>query len=182
MLNICGSYCERWDIGLNAKKTKNMHFGKKYDSNFRLELNGTVIDWVSEWKYLGVVLKTGPVFNCSVKDRVKSFYRALNGILRVEGKSDDLVLLRLLEAHCLPIITYGIEIMHITQRDERRSLRVAYNSIFRRIFQYRMFESVSNLQRMLNRKTWEELVEARCNNFLRRARSCPPDSLVRSFC
>ena len=48
LLNICGSYCERWDIGLNAKKTKNMLFGKKYDGSFRLELNGTLIDWVSE--------------------------------------------------------------------------------------------------------------------------------------
>ena len=29
LLIICGQYCERWDIGLNAKKTKNMFFGKK---------------------------------------------------------------------------------------------------------------------------------------------------------
>ena len=182
LLNICGSYCERWDIGLNAKKTKNMHFGKKFDHDFRLELNGTQIEWVSEWKYLGVVLKSGTVFNCSITDRVKSFYRSLNGILRVEGQSDDLIMLRLIEAHCLPILTYAIEIIHVVHRDERRSLRVAYNSIYRRIFRYRMFESVSNLQRLLGHKTWEELVEFRCNNFLKRARSCPTSSLVRSFC
>ena len=28
LLNLCGSYCEQWDICLNAKKTKNMFFGK----------------------------------------------------------------------------------------------------------------------------------------------------------
>ena len=159
-----------------------MHFGKKFDHDFRLELNGTRIEWVSEWKYLGVVLKSGTVFNCSITDRVKSFYRSLNGILRVEGQSDDLIMLRLIEAHCLPILTYAIEIIHVVHRDERRSLRVAYNSIYRRIFRYRMFESVSNLQRLLGHKTWEELVEFRCNNFLKRARSCPTSSLVRSFC
>ena len=182
LLDICGSYCERWDIGLNAKKTKNMHFGKKYDNSFRLKLNGTLIDWVSEWKYLGIVLKSGPTFNCSVKEKIKSFYRSLNGILRVEGQSDDLILLRLIEAHCLPILTYGIEIIHVAHRDERRSLRVAYNAIYRRIFKYRMFESVSNLQRLLGRSTWEELVEVRRKNSLHRARLCTAGSLVRSFC
>ena len=97
------------------------------------------------------MLKSGSTFNCSVKDRIKSFYRSLNGILRVEGQSDDLILLRLIEAHCLPILTYGIEIIHVAHRDERRSLRVAYNAIYRRIFRYRMFESVSNLQHLLGR-------------------------------
>ena len=111
------------------------------------------IDWVSQWKYLGVVLKSGRSFDCSVQERVKSFYRSLNAILRVEGKSDDLVLLRLLEAHCVPLITYGIETSHIADRDEKRSLRVAYNSIFRRIFGYRNFESVTNLQNALRRPT-----------------------------
>ena len=81
-----------------------------------------VIDWVPEWKYLGVTLKSGVRFGCSVKDKVKLFYRSLNGILRVEGRSDDMILLGLIEAHCIPILTYGMEIIHMAQRDERRSL------------------------------------------------------------
>ena len=85
----------------------------------------------------------------------QTFYRSLNSILRIEGRSDDMILLRLIEAHCIPILTYGIEITHIANRDEAHSLRVAYNAIFRRIFSYRLFESVSNLQRSLGRKTWE---------------------------
>ena len=65
--------------------------------------------------------------------------------------------------------------------DDRRSLRVAYNAIFRRIFKYGMFESLSNLQRLLGRNTWEGLVDMRCKNVLHRAR-CPAGSLVQSFC
>ena len=72
-----------------------------------------------------------------------------------------MVLLRLVEAHCVPILSYAAEIIHVSDRDERRSLRVAYNSIFRRIFGYRYFESVSNLQHSLGRLTWEELVGSR---------------------
>ena len=65
---------------------------------------------------------------------------------------------------------------------ERRSMRVAYNAIFRKLFGYRMFESVTNLQHALERDTWEELVERRRAGFLKRARSCDLGSLVRAFC
>ena len=181
LLNICQSYCEKWDICLNLKKTKNMFFGKNINLNIKLTLNGLPIEWVTEWKYLGIVLKSGPVFGCSVVDRVKSFYRALNSILRIEGRSDDMVLLQLLEAHCIPILTYGIEITHIINRDERRSMRVAYNSVYRKIFGYRVFESVTNLQHSLGRKTWEELIEYRKTAFTHRARGSTEGSLVRAF-
>ena len=155
-----------------------MCFGKITDLNHRTTLNGMPIDWVPEWKYLGVVLKSGDRFNCSITDKVKSYYRSLNSILRVEGRSDDMVLLRLIEAHCLPILTYGVETIHVANRDEKRSMRVAYNAIFRRLFGYRHYESVTNLQHSLGRKTWEELVEARQISFLHRAKQFADDSLV----
>ena len=159
-----------------------MAFGKKPTNIVTLSLNGVPVQWVSEWKYLGVVLKAGVRYGCSVNDRVKSFYRALNAILRIEGRPNDMVLLQLIEAHCVPIITYAIEITDVSNRDERRSLRVAYNAIFRKIFGYRTFESVTNLQHSLNRCTWEELVEKRQSGFLRRARQCNSVTLVRAFC
>ena len=169
LLNFCSTFCLDWDICLNPKKTKIMYFGKRISINFKPVLDGVEIAWVNEWKYLGVILKSGPRFGCSVVNRVKTFYRSLNSILRIEGRSDDMILLRLIEAHCIPILTYGIEITHIANRDEARSLRVAYNAIFRRIFGYRLFESVSNLQRSLGRKTWEELTESRRNGFIHRS-------------
>ena len=179
LLNICSDYCEEWDICLNPKKTKNIVFGKCAAINHKLTINNSTIDWVSEWKYLGVVLRGGKRFGCSVSDRVKSFYRSLNSILRVEGRSDDMVLLRLIESHCVPILTYAIEVTDVANRDERRSLRVAYNSVFRKIFSYRYFESVTNLQHSLERLTWEELIEKRQSGFLKRARNCENSSLVK---
>ena len=182
LLDICSSYCEEWDVCLNVKKTKNMYFGKRSKISFCPLLNGQPVQWVLEWKYLGVVLKSGIRFSCSITERVKSFYRSLNSILRVEGRSNDMILLQLIETHCVPILTYAIEIVYVINRDERRSLRVAYNSLFRKIFGYRTFESVTNLQHSLNRLTWEELIDARHLGFLKRARMCNPDSLVRAFC
>ena len=93
-----------------------------------------------------------------------------------------MVMLRLLEAHCVPILTYAIEMTDVANRDERRSLRVGYNSIFRKLFGYRYFESVTNLQHALGRPTWEELVEKRKSGFDTRARACDCNSLVRALC
>ena len=182
MLDICNSYCVDWDICLNPKKTKNMFFGKPAEIKFRPTLNNSPIDFITEWKYLGVVLRSGKRFGCAVSERVKSFYRCLNSILRVEGRSDDMVLLRLIEAHCVPLLSYAIEMTDVADRNERRSLRVAYNSIFRKIFGYRQFESVTNLQHALGRQTWEELIDKRKSGFATRARRCGEDTLVRLFC
>ena len=76
-------------------------------------------------------------------------------------------MLRLLESHCIPILTYGIEIIHVADSDARRKLRVAYNTVFRKIFDYEWNESVRELQSYLCRPTWEELVDRRKEKFHR---------------
>ena len=168
LLDICGDYCLEWDICLNARKSKVLYFGKPINIAFTITLNGNEVEWASEWKYLGVTLKSGKKFGCSVTDRVKKFYRCANSIFRIEGHSNDIVMLRLIESHCVPLLTYAIEIVHVSNRDEKRQLRVAYNSVFRKIFGYRWTESVTALQGFLNRPTWEELVEKRRLGFLKR--------------
>ena len=91
-------------------------------------------------------------------------------------------MLRLLEAHCLPILTYGVETIHISNRDERRQLRVAYNSIFRNIFHYSYNESVTALQHALSRPTWEELTEKRVKSFVSKCKSCYDSNLILTIC
>ena len=170
LLTICSEYCETWDICLNAKKSKCLYFGKQIDNLHEITLNGTLIEWVAEWIYLGVTLKSAKSFECCVKERIKKFYKCSNAIFRIDGKSNDTVILKLVETHCIPILTYACEILCISNRDERRQLRVAYNSLFRKIFQYRWSESVTELQHFLGHPTWEELIDKRRNGFLNRVR------------
>ena len=181
LLDICGAYCLEWDICLNAKKSRNLYFGKSIVITHEIVLNGRSIDWADEWLYLGVTLKSGKLFSCCVKERVKKFYRCANSILRIDGVSNDMVMLRLLEAHCIPLLTYAIEIIHVKNTDERRQLRVAYNSIFRKLFQYRWRESVTKLQHFLGKPTWEELIERRRSGFSHRLNYCGARSLVRNL-
>ena len=117
---------------------------------------------------LGVTLKSDVIFNCSVTDIIKEFYQCANTIFRIDGHSNDTVMIHLIETHCVPLLTYGIEVVHIRNCDEKRQLRIAYNSIFRKIFGYRWSESVTALQGFLGWPTWEQLVEKRQSGFLAR--------------
>ena len=90
-------------------------------------------------------------------------------------------MLRLLETHCVPLLTYAIEIIHIANRDERRQLRVAYNSLFRKIFAYRWSQSVTDLQHFFSRPTWEELVDKRRHSFIKNLSKQSTDSLPRAI-
>ena len=179
LLTICGEYCDEWDICLNTKKSRNLYFGKRTTISYNVTLNGGIVEWADEWVYLGVTLKSSKSFDCSVTDRIKKFYRCSNSIFRIDGRSNGMVTLRLIETHCVPILTYAIEIIEVLNRDERRQLRVAYNSIFRKIFNYRWSESVSALQGFLERPTWEQLVERRRSGFVNRLLSSNPDLLTR---
>ncbi len=149
-----------------------MQFGKKILNLPSLQLDGKSLDWGDSWTYLGVTLLSYKYFNCCIEEKVKRFYRSANAILRIEGRSDELVMLQLLETHCLSVLSYAIEVIHVDNSDTRRKLRVAYNSIFRKIFGYTRRESVTELQHQLGRPTWEELVQKRTDKFRANVSRC----------
>ena len=181
LLDECSSYCHECDICLNEKKSKLLYFGKKCNNLFTPVLNGKPLEWVDSWDYLGVKVVCGKCFCCSASERIKKFYRCANAIFRIDGRSDDLTMLRLIESHCVPVLTYGIEISHFQDERERSKIRKAYNSIFRKIFGYRNFESVTDLQLTLARPTWELLVDKLKTGFYDRLSKCTADSPVHIF-
>ena len=146
---------------------------------WRRDHHGSAIEWVQQWKYLGVTLIQGSHFGCCCNESLSKFYRALNSILRVDGRSNDMVMLRLIEAHCVSILSYAVEVIHIADRKQKSRMRVAYNSIFRKLFGYSWRESVTDLQHALGRPTWEELVAERSSNFLAKISLLPTGSLTR---
>ena len=148
-----------------------MYFGKRQNNLCRLKLNGSELEWIEKWPYLGIILMSGPKFGCCIAEKIRKFYRATNNILRIEGCSNDLLILQLIESHCIPVLTYGIETIVVANPDVRRQMRVAYNSVFRRIFNYRPWQSVRELQTCLSRPTWEDLLAKRTEKFLKRIRN-----------
>ena len=86
-----------YKLSTNPKKSKNSFFGKGSTPSCEIKIEDETIPWVDKWVYLGVTLMSGPTFGCCVKETLGKFYRALNSILRVEGRSDEMVMLRLIE-------------------------------------------------------------------------------------
>ena len=74
-------------------------------------------------------------------------------------------MLQLLETHCVSVLSYVIEVVQVTDKKQKSKMRVAYNSIFRKLFGYSWRESVTELQHALGRPTWEELIAARKKQF-----------------
>ena len=181
LLDKCNEYCVEWDICLNATKSKLMYFGKSCNSLIEPILNGNPLQWVDSWNYLGVKIVSGRRFSSCATERIKKFYRCANAIFRIEGRSDDLTMLRLIESHCIPLLTYGIEITHFSDARQRSKIRAAYNSVFRMIFGYRTWESVTELQLSLACPTWEMLIEKLKASFYERLAMCNADSPVHVF-
>ena len=74
LLKVGEDYCLEWDICFNSMKTKILYFGRNVESPHDIFLNGQVIEWVLKWSYLGVMFKSGKVFNCSVIERIRKFF------------------------------------------------------------------------------------------------------------
>ena len=130
LLQMCDEYCLKWDICLNAKKSRVLYFGKRTSTLYDIQLNGQLIERADQWTYLGVSLRSSKRFDCSVLEKVKKIYKCANAIFRIDGYSNDLVMLHLVETHCVPLLTYAIEVIDVLNCDEKRQLRVAYNSLF----------------------------------------------------
>lgn len=75
MLQICASYCKKFCLSFDVKKSNAMFFGKPSCDNFApLLLNNRAIEYVANWKYLGATIISGKCFGFSSKSDVASFY------------------------------------------------------------------------------------------------------------
>ena len=82
MLCICQQYSSEFCLSFNVKKSKILVFGKvNTDQISPLVLNNKPLDFVTEWKYLGVNVVAGSKLSFSARPALASFYRAVNSIL-----------------------------------------------------------------------------------------------------
>ena len=72
----------------------------------------------------------------------RKFYSSCNKILGKTQRIDEITKLYLLEANCLPILTYAKPALDLKD-SQIRELNVAWNSIYRKIFDFHVWESVT---------------------------------------
>ena len=99
-----------------------------------------LLSWSDRIKYLGCFFKSR---NCEID--IASFVARFYGTtLNVMGKSscrNDMVAVHLIKSSCLPSMLYGCEIWSIN-RSDIRTLDIAWNNAFRKIFNALWRESV----------------------------------------
>ena len=166
LLNICSEYAFSWCIKYNERKSKLMYFGKKFDSFScaSITLNDVSLEFVSEWKYLGVLLKSDARFTCSAKKCRNAFYRSSNSIINTLHGPSELVQMKLLYSFCVPIITYASDVV-IFHNKEMESLHVAVNDAIRKIFSYNRWESIKVLRESLGYLSVTEIFAKRKKSF-----------------
>jgi len=92
-----------------------------------------------------VYLVTGRSLNIHISFIMRKFYAAANAILSHSKTVDEVTRLHLLELFTLPMLTYGLNVLFLTQF-QLKKLYSCWNSIYRRIFGFHKWESVKEIQ------------------------------------
>ena len=147
LLDICFSYCKEYCLDFNVKKSKVMVVGvNSYSDVSPLNLGGSPLEFVSDFKYLGVHFQAhrrGLSFSCTTM--IRSFYRAANSILCGTVKPPSNILMKLLYSNCVPILTYACAVKEFSAADMYRC-HVALNNAIRKIFSFAVWQSIRHLR------------------------------------
>lgn len=135
MLDICCKCINTLDLSFNVKKSAVLRIGVGYKAICTNPmLSHQPLLFADSMKYLGLWLKSGPVFSCIFDKCVSKFYKSFNAILsKCHGPNLELICLNLLRWVSLPILLYALETTQILSRDVKRLERVI-NITLGRIF------------------------------------------------
>ena len=135
MVNICVDEFRSHGYTININKSGSLLIGQQH----AITLNNITIDnqeipWKGEINFLGVTLCSANSFKINLQKVRQKFFRAANGIFcKIGNKSELNVTLSLLQAFCVPLLSYGIEWLSITKTIYNK-LESAYAAIFAKVF------------------------------------------------
>jgi hypothetical protein len=154
-----------WHI-LQRQKSHCLPIGPKCRSGLAtMSINGLSLSWVEKIFYLGLVLTGGKRFIVDFAAERRSFFSAVDCILSKSHFTSDIVKLFSCEVHCLPIIKYSLESLSLLNA-QLRELNSWWNTVYRKIFSYNKWESVSELIVMLDRLDLITLYRVRKAKFI----------------
>ena len=115
ILTICELFCSEYCLSFNIKKSKALIFGSTKGKRFApLILKQEPKEYVCQWTYLGATIVAGTTLSFACKRQLGNFYRSFNCLLSSVQKPNELVLMNLLYANCVPRLTYAEEVNDLT--------------------------------------------------------------------
>ena len=172
MLSTCDTV--EGELGLNFSPTKSKCLLIGPHLNVQpsdLLLGHLQLPWVKELPYLGITLISAKSFLVDLSCIRRKFFASVNSILSKCSSTSDMVKLKLLESHCLPILLYASESLNLP-KFQLTELNVWGNSIYRKKFNYNKWESVRSLIFMLGRIDLIHIVNVRSLMFIKRMFEC----------
>ena len=110
-LTIIASWCKRNKLSLNIKKTKCMLFGSrvrlKHTRCPKLSINNIDIDFVHQYKYLGVMLDSHLTFTKHLNNIIKITAYKINLLAKVRQYLTETASLTIYKTMILPYFDYG---------------------------------------------------------------------------
>ena len=165
LLDTCESYGLSWCLSYNPSKSKVMSFGK-HSVSPPFTMYGNSLDYVREYKYLGVIVVAGKQFSVSHVKPLIRFRSAANTVLNVQHRPSENILMKLLYSTCVPVMTYTCEANIFTAK-QTNCLNVALNDSIRRIFGYNRWESIRYLRLTMGYPSMTDICHRQRLNFLR---------------
>ena len=166
MLNTCSKISEQLDLKFNVKKSAVLRIGRRYDLKCNsLLLDGQVVSFVDEIKYLGIYIRSGLAFNRSFCSSKIKFYRCFNAIYSKASFASEEVLINLFRCYCLPIITYACESVYPSKTDIK-SLNKLITTVFYRIFHTFDSDVISVIRDFFDLSDIATILERSHNNFI----------------
>ena len=167
MIKNCTDYCDKFGLTFNPAKSKVMVFSRTnivYESLKPIIMNGKNVDYVSDIKYLGVSLVSNRGICFSAENDLRSFYRSANAVLNVLNKPDEVTLMHLLYANCVPTLTYCSSVKEFSSR-EMNDCNTAVNNAMRKIFSFNRWESIRHLREGFDYPSLHEIFANAKNKF-----------------
>ena len=137
-----------------------------------LLLNNEPLEYVNEYKYLGVSICAGKSLSFSPIASIRSFHRAANAILHSRIKLNNDVLMKLLYTNCVPILTYASAVREFNAANMYR-FHVAINNAIRKIFSFAVWQSIRHIRISYGYGSIYELFSSAKAKFLANAPSSP---------
>ena len=137
-LNNLNTYCQKWKLEINLKKTKIMIFGRngtKKSNEETFYLNTLPVEKTKEYTYLGITLNTSGNLKSVSKKLIEKARRAWFAILKIFWKSkkiDISTYLSLFDKIIKPIALYSCEVWGLNEKipNDINKLHASYCELF----------------------------------------------------
>ena len=165
LINVCANYGHEYDILYNPIKSKCVTFlPRHYNSSTpSVHIESNVLEYVSNMKYLGVILSSSCKDDNDITRQLRCLYASANSILRKFACCSVAVKIQLLESYCCNF--YCASLWCDYPKRVFYKLKVAYNNIFRKLLGFRRRDNASGMFVSNNIDTFDCKLRKICFSF-----------------